>query len=129
MKLARKTRLMKFNNLYIQTMLCFAGALMVSGCSETPRRDATEAEVRSAATDCGATVRRLDQESDEKRKFELRQLGIPSISVSIDTKSDTEFGTQANCIDQKLWAIWAYSNIYGPDGEDLLVSSGVDRIQ
>jgi hypothetical protein len=108
--------------------LALAAAVLVAGCSDRGRRDATEEEVRSAAAKCGAVVTRLDR-SAEERKNRNRELGIPHISVTIAFQSDAEFSTKANCIDRELNTLGAYSRIGGPNGEDLLVSSGVDRIQ
>jgi len=93
------------------------------------RRDATEAEVRAAAAKCGAMVDRLHHlENENEQGPTNRELGMPNIGVGIATKSDAEFSAQANCIDRELGKLHAYSNIWGPNGEDLLVSSGVDRI-
>lgn len=104
--------------------------LLVMGCSDGQRRDATVEEVRSAAAECRAVVSRLSQRREEtKNRPSNRGLGIPNISVTIDIQSGADFRAKAICIDRALNAFGAYSNIYGPDGEDLLVSSGVDRIQ
>jgi hypothetical protein len=105
-----------------------AGLLLLAGCSDGQRRDATEDEVRSAARECGAAVARLDHTEDSKRAYN-RQIGIPNISVTLDFRTEAEFIAKANCIDGNLAARGVYSNIGGPNGEDLLVSSGVDRLQ
>jgi hypothetical protein len=110
-------------------LMVAGGALLLAWWPAGQRRDATEAEVRAAAAKCGAiitTVNHLQNETGEGPTN--RELGIPNIAVTIDIGSKAEFATKANCIDRELWAQHAYSNIWGPNGEDLLVSSGVDRI-
>jgi hypothetical protein len=103
--------------------------LFLVGCSDGQRRDATEAEVRAAAAKCDAPVIRMGRNVERKRSGPSdRELGIPSIFVKINSKNAADFESKASCIDQELNVANAYSNIYGPNGEDLLVSSGVDRI-
>ena len=109
--------------------LGLAAVLLVAGCSDSQRRDATEEEIRSAAAECGAVVSRLGRSVDENRNGPSNsELGIPNIWVTIDIRSAAEFTAKANCMDRELNAFGAYSRIRGPNGEDLLVSSGVDRI-
>jgi hypothetical protein len=109
--------------------LSMASLLLAAGCSDSRRRDATEDEVRSVASKCGAVVNHVRHSADKRDDGpSLTELGIPTISVTIDTRTRAEFSFIANCIDRELHALGAYSRIYGPNGEDLLVSSGIDRI-
>jgi hypothetical protein len=109
--------------------LGLAAAVLLGGCSDGQRRDATVEEVRAAAAACGANVRRLHRSADEKKNGRSRrELGMANISVTIETPNDADFSAKANCIDRELNALGAYSNISGPNGEDLLVSSGRDRL-
>ena len=102
-------------------------AFLAAGCSDDRRRDATEEEVRSVASKCGATITHFYQAADEE-KLSNRKLGTPNVSVTIDIKNNDEFVAKANCIDRELNTLGAYALIGGPNGEDLLVSDGRDRI-
>jgi hypothetical protein len=109
--------------------MILSATLLFIACSDQQRRDATDSEIRAAAAKCLASVTRLGQHKEQKRSGPSnRELGIPGVFVVIDSQNDTDFTTKANCLDRELNKANAYSSIYGPNGEDLLVSSGKDRI-
>ena len=109
--------------------VALAAALIVAGCSNSGFRDATAEEARSVAAKCGAVLIRFDPTVPENQDgLSHRELGLPNVSLSIDTQTRAEFSTKAGCIDRELNALGAFSFIHGPNGESLLVDNGRDRI-
>jgi hypothetical protein len=106
-----------------------AAALLVAGCSNSGFRDATAEKVKSVAAKCGAVLIHFYPNLPESQgRLSHGELGLPNVSLTIDTQNRAEFSTKAGCINRELNALGAFSFINGPNGESLLVDDGRDRI-